>query len=1300
MSNGNFFNKVVQEIRSIPSENLPDAAISYGLQFLQATGMTNKAPKIQALLMGARFGTGGKSSLSEKESQFFIDVFDKILTGDVHLLQENVEQPISEADINMLKTFCNVGKTPVGMPLLYYILCFALCDGEMDEKHAQLTESIFGTVLLMNFFAGAPDDDDSDEIDNNDFEDEVNEISYQEETAVVNDKTETMDTTSSVISAVVAINPSASINIEKIRHDVDSIVRTQGSMSEAGIHKYAEQYVSSWTKDSGEQFWDANVDIIDWKTDYTLKSSDPIIQKEGKKTTETEIKPYNGETLLVNHDFTVKVPDSLICSTKKSEIGQGNVLAMMARNNAGYQKPEEATLYFELQDPYQMTNQGFLDLTNQQVINGVRKAIGLQFDAIVPNVQRSKTRPGDIIVSTYEPTFLPMKNGWIVGYSRCDRDDHLVALVGIANDVYLYTGKLWMATKPDNAEIEKMVVQVASTLGFPEKAENSIEAGSWFVPTYKLGKKAVVKDADIPVPDQMVSNFDLKTNVPKFNFVCIPDGFEDGLINYKMASIGIGMLELGKMDWRDQWDNKYNSKKAIGKVHRDLSNRGIKSITDVSIDNRLYTGYFFVQESQPGPDYYCAYQYVIIVQETILSGMVYFNVQRSKSEYEQIIREWLSHVAISEERKQRINQEIERKAREEEEKKRRKEQEAAAKKQREEEKKRREQQEREEQERLNTERKVHYESIRKSCEERKALYEESSAKQQETKINEVKAAYSIMNSALEKEIQNREEKLKAGGKGKKRLKLEIEGLKEYKDNLTSFHTESFRSNNIINATRKNVEDYKKEIDRYLDRRFPFSTSGKDAYRENPEEATKGIPEIPEATTIYRSIDADIKKEQKKIETIQAGSLPEEIQTSINTQISSKSRKIKRWIILVLLVLIGAAAYIVFFHIIPEKKYEAANKLYASGQYEEAKSAYEEISSYKNSGVKIQELEQIIADIQQQQYLESQYAEAVQNFESGNYSKALTIFTSLEDYMDSADYKAKAEVEVEKQKIEDNYQSAMRLFNSGSYEDAQKQFEELKDYKDSKDMVTKCVWQRAFDLLNAYKQGDPFSTYYDNIAESRRLFQTIRNAPGVQDILDAFQYKIISYEGINNRGKFSGYYYYDEYGNLTYDGSVFYEYDENGRLIKETGSYYEREYYYNEDGQLEKAVNEGATILYSYDYEGKLIEEDTTSSTGYGYTRYYYEGDYIISSYRKWTATSSLSSNKEVETIYEYDSRGNLIAKTVSGEASGKVYYEYYYDSQNNLIKETYTYGKTLETNYTYGWIFAPYSNENLIPTSD
>ena len=96
-----------------------------------------------------------------------------------------------------------------------------------------------------------------------------------------------MDTVTAILSAIVAKDPNTSINIEKIREDHEAIAKRQGPLSESGILKYAEQYYSSWKKNSGEKFWDANVDIIDWTTDYSSNSSEPVVQKTEKKVTET-----------------------------------------------------------------------------------------------------------------------------------------------------------------------------------------------------------------------------------------------------------------------------------------------------------------------------------------------------------------------------------------------------------------------------------------------------------------------------------------------------------------------------------------------------------------------------------------------------------------------------------------------------------------------------------------------------------------------------------------------------------------------------------------------------------------------------------------------------------------------------------------------------------------------------------------------------------------------------------------------------------------------------------------------------
>ena len=77
-----------------------------------------------------------------------------------------------------------------------------------------------------------------------------------------------------------------------------------------------------------------------------------------------------------------------------------------------------------------------------------------------------------------------------------------------------------------------------------------------------------------------------------------------------------------------------------------------------------------------------------------------------------------------------------------------------------------------------------------------------------------------------------------------------------------------------------------------------------------------------------------------------------------------------------------------------------------------------------------------------------YNKAVTLLESGSYDEAISSFTELGDYQDSAN----KIIECGKAK---EYKSAEVLLDSGEYEDAKELFTNLGDYKNSADMVKKC-----------------------------------------------------------------------------------------------------------------------------------------------------------------------------------------------------------------------------------------------------
>ncbi len=124
--------------------------------------------------------------------------------------------------------------------------------------------------------------------------------------------------------------------------------------------------------------------------------------------------------------------------------------------------------------------------------------------------------------------------------------------------------------------------------------------------------------------------------------------------------------------------------------------------------------------------------------------------------------------------------------------------------------------------------------------------------------------------------------------------------------------------------------------------------------------------------------------------------------------------------------------------IPAVEYSKAEKLLASGDYDDAITAFEALGDYKDS-----------ADLRN----ESVYERATALLASGDYDGAIAAFEALGDYKDSADLRN-----------ESVYEKATALLASGDYDGAITAFEALGDYKDSADLRNESVYEKATALL--------------------------------------------------------------------------------------------------------------------------------------------------------------------------------------------------------------------------------------------
>ena len=122
--------------------------------------------------------------------------------------------------------------------------------------------------------------------------------------------------------------------------------------------------------------------------------------------------------------------------------------------------------------------------------------------------------------------------------------------------------------------------------------------------------------------------------------------------------------------------------------------------------------------------------------------------------------------------------------------------------------------------------------------------------------------------------------------------------------------------------------------------------------------------------------------------------------------------------------IGVSAYIIPTTVLPAIKYSNAQKLYESGDYEGAVTAFEALGDYKESAEYI---------------LRCHYSEAEKLFKDGRYPEAADAFTSLEGYSDSDSRAAECMVAIAEGYIADgDYDAAMSVYAAAGKADLAEQ----------------------------------------------------------------------------------------------------------------------------------------------------------------------------------------------------------------------------------------------------------------------
>ena len=156
-------------------------------------------------------------------------------------------------------------------------------------------------------------------------------------------------------------------------------------------------------------------------------------------------------------------------------------------------------------------------------------------------------------------------------------------------------------------------------------------------------------------------------------------------------------------------------------------------------------------------------------------------------------------------------------------------------------------------------------------------------------------------------------------------------------------------------------------------------------REKRTACAQLIPQLEEAERLA----AEKKAEEERIAAEKKAE-----EERIAAEKAAKKRKKTAGVVTALLLVGVAAFFLITKALLPEGNYKKADGLLKDGQYEGAITAFTALNGYKDSAARIEEAKELI--------LEREYAAAVALLEAGKYEDAIAAFAALGSYKDSAE----------------------------------------------------------------------------------------------------------------------------------------------------------------------------------------------------------------------------------------------------------------------------------------------------------
>lgn len=250
----------------------------------------------------------------------------------------------------------------------------------------------------------------------------------------------------------------------------------------------------------------------------------------------------------------------------------------------------------------------------------------------------------------------------------------------------------------------------------------------------------------------------------------------------------------------------------------------------------------------------------------------------------------------------------------------------------------------------------------------------------------------------------------------------------------------------------------------------------------------------------------------------------------------------------------------------------------------------------------------------------------------------------------------------------DYNEALELLENGDFDKAYCLFEDLGDYKDAKDYLGKFYFVPVEIVVT--ESDDETETTKIEIGKNGLTSKVTY----IWEEDDEIETEINEYT-YDNSGNIISETWSDDSGIYC---TLTYSYDDHGSLIRTITSYRDDEDYvtnyqhtYDSLGNIIKTVKsedgEERVYTYVYDGDGNLVNETITAHDGYFCSR-----TYTYDESGNLIEERTEESNFSEVTDYLYDDKGNLVKKTRTSSYGFSGSYEFTYDKCGNVTQISYS----------------------------